>query len=88
MVEIRNASLNADPSHGSHFFHNITANGIPYLTVTEGSEDRIRWDILQGLPDVQSDSYLTHVRLQRPLVIKCDGKQSLAVILLEDPDHP
>jgi hypothetical protein len=85
MVEIRNASLSADPSHGSHFFHNITANGIPYLTVTEGGEDRIRWDILQGLPNFQSDPYLTHVRLSRPLVIKCDGKRSLAVILLEDP---
>ena len=88
MVEIRNASLKADPSHGSHFFHHITANGIPYLTVTEDGGDRIRWDILQGLPILQSDPYLTHVRLQRPMVIKCDGKQSLAVILLEDPARP
>jgi hypothetical protein len=88
MVEIRNASMKADPSHGSHFFHHITANGIPYLTVTEDGEDRIRWDILQGLPNLQRDPYLTHVRLQRPMVIKCDGKQSLAVILLEDPARP
>ena len=88
MVEIRNQSLKADPSHGSHFFHNITANGIPYLTITEGGEDRIRWDILQALPDPQSDTYLTHVRLPRPLIVKCDGKQSQAVILLEEPVRP
>ena len=84
MVEIRNASLKADPSQGSHFFHNITANGIPYLTVTEGSDDRIRWDILQTLPRLQSDPYLSHSQLPRPLVIKCDGKQSQAVVLLEE----
>jgi hypothetical protein len=88
MVEIRNASLKADPSHGSHFFHNITANGIPYLTVTEGGEDRIRWDILQDLPLIHKNRYLRHCRLRRPLIIKCDGKQSRAVILLEEHDTP
>lgn len=85
IVEIRNESLNADPSHGSHFFQNITANGIPYLTVTEGNGDRIRWDALQALPTVFPDAYLGHVRLQQPLVLKCDGRHSRAVILLGDP---
>lgn len=83
MVEIRNASLKADPSNGSHFFQNITANAIPYLTVTEGRDDIIRWDILQALPTKFSDPYLNHVRLKQPLVLKCDGRQSRAAILLE-----
>ena len=83
MVEIRNDTLKADPSHGSHFFQHITANGIPYLTVTEGSGDRIRWEILKSLPIEDSNHHLIHVRLQRPLVIKCDGRHSRAVILLE-----
>ena len=84
MVEIRNASLNADPSQGSHFFQNITTNGIPYLTVTEGSDDIIRWNDLQALPLAFSNPYLGHVRLQKPLVLKCDGRHSRAVILLEE----
>ncbi len=84
IVEIRNRSLNADPSHGSHFFHNITANGIPYLTVSEGGKDYIRWDILQALPEFESDRHLVRIRLQRPLIVKCDGKQSQAVVLLEE----
>ncbi len=83
MVEIRNASLKADPSNGSHFFQNITANAIPYLTVTEGRGDIIRWDTLQALPTKFSDPYLNHVRLNQPLVVKCDGRQSRAAILLE-----
>jgi hypothetical protein len=82
IVEIRNQSLKADPSHGSHFFHHITTNGIPYLTVTEGNADRIRWDILQALPGMHTTQHLGHARLQHPLVLKCDGKQSRAVILL------
>lgn len=84
MVEIRNDALRADPSHGSHFFHHITTNGIPYLTVTEGSDDIIRWDTLQALPIVFSNPYLSHVRLELPLVLKCDGRHSQAVILLEE----
>jgi hypothetical protein len=85
MVEIRNDTLKADPSHGSHFFQHITANGIPYLTVTEGSGDRIGWEILKSLPIADSNHHLIHVRLPQPLVIKCDGRHSQAVILLEEP---
>ena len=84
MVEIRNETLKADPSHGSHFFQNITANGIPYLTVTEEGGDIIRWDTLQAMPAAFSNPHLIHVKLQQPLVLKCDGRHSRAVILLEE----
>jgi len=88
MVEIRNDALRADPSHGSHFFHNITSNGIPYLTVTEGGSDHIAWDRLQALPHRSTGPYLGHVQLDRPLVIKCDGIRSQAVVLVEAPASP
>lgn len=84
MVEIRNDTLKADPSNGSHFFQHITANQIPYLTITEGDDDIIRWAALQALPLSFSDPYLGHVKLPRPLVLKCDGRHSRAVILLEE----
>jgi len=84
MVEIRNATLKADPSHGSHFFQHITANGIPYLTISEEDGHFIRWDTLQALPMVRSTQHLGHVRLQQPLVLKCDGMHSRAVVLLEE----
>ena len=44
IVEIRNNTLKADPSHGSHFFQHITVSEIPYLTITEGSDDIIDTD--------------------------------------------
>jgi hypothetical protein len=84
MVEIRNDTLKADPSHGSHFFQHITANRIPYLTVSEGKGDIIRWDTLQALPIMLSNDHLSHIRLQQPLVLKCDGIHSRAVVLLEE----
>jgi len=84
MVEIRNDTLKADASHGSHFFQHITANGIPYLTVSEENGDFIRWDTLQDLSIVLSNPYLSHVQLQQPLVLKCDGRHSRAVVLLEE----
>ena len=84
IVEIRNNMLKADPSHGSHFFQHITTDGIPYLTVTEGSEDRIRWDVLDHLEGLKKGPYLGEVQLPRPLVVKCDARQSEAVVLLTD----
>ncbi|BBO92201.1 phosphoenolpyruvate synthase [Desulfosarcina ovata subsp. ovata] len=84
MVEIRNDQIKADPSHGSHFFHHITANGIPYLTITEGGGDTIRWDRLKALPHRCQDDYLGHITLGHPLIIKCDGRQMRAVVLLEN----
>lgn len=85
MVEIRNQTLNADPSHGSHFFHQITANGIPYLTITEGKDGLIRWSILQALTHAPLGRHLIHARLQHPLVLKCDGKHARAAVLLSTP---
>jgi hypothetical protein len=84
IIEIRNESLKADPSHGSHFFQNITGNGIPYLTVTEGESGTIRWNILQALPVAASSTYINHVQLPQPLILKCDGRRSMAVVLLKE----
>jgi len=47
IVEVRGSLLNVEPSHGSHFFQNITAFGIPYLTVIEGTEDHLDWQWLE-----------------------------------------
>lgn len=85
MVELRTDQLKADPSHGSHFFHQITALNIPYLTITEEGSDHIDWGQLNRLLPVWEGTYLRHVRLDRPLLVKCDGRRSECVILPPDP---
>lgn len=84
ILETRSKAINADPSQGSHFFHNITSLGVPYITVNEilaTSRDRVDWEWLDGLPAVNETTFLRHVRLDTPLMVKIDGKQSRCVIL-------
>jgi hypothetical protein len=81
MIETSTENFKADPSQGSHFFHNITSLGISYLTTSENGNDFIDWKWLQSLPIAKQTAYLSHVKLENPLTIKIDGKKSLAVIL-------
>jgi hypothetical protein len=81
IIETTIENLKADPSQGSHFFHNITSLGISYLTDSQNGIDFIDWKWLQSLPTSESTTFLNHVKLESPLTIKIDGKTSQAVIL-------
>jgi hypothetical protein len=81
MVETTAENLKAEPSLGSHFFHNITSLGIGYLTDKRDGVDFIKWEWLKSLPIEQKTTYLNHVKLETPLTIVIDGKKSQAVIL-------
>jgi CheY-like chemotaxis protein len=81
MIETTTENFKADPSQGSHFFHNITSLGISYLTTSRHGDDFIDWKWLQSLPTAKRTTYLHHVKLDDPLTIKIDGKKSTAVVL-------
>ena len=81
IVETTIEGFKADPSQGSHFFHNITSLGISYLNTTESGEDFIDWKWLRSLPTVADTPHLKHVRVQKPLIIKIDGIESRGVII-------
>ena len=81
IVETSLDNLRADPSQGSHFFHNITSLGIGYITVADSQHGRIDWSWLKSLPVAEETPYLRHIRLERPLRIRIDGKSSQAVII-------
>ncbi len=96
MIEIRNRTLHADPSQGSHFFQNITSLGIPYLTINE-NDDYTRedngysrdhhffdWNWLRNQRKETNGTYVCHVRLDEPFVIKCNGKSSEGVLYSRD----
>jgi pyruvate phosphate dikinase-like enzyme len=84
MVEVRNEQLKADPSHGSHFFHQMTGRGLHYITVTENEEDFIDWTWLKSHPAVHETQYLRHVSLTTPFVIKVDGRHGRCAMI---PQH-
>jgi CheY-like chemotaxis protein len=70
------------PSHGTHFFHNITSLGIMYLTVHHDSEEAsLNWPDLHEIPPTTAKTYVKHIRLPYPVVVKVDGRQGRGVIL-------
>jgi hypothetical protein len=82
IIEASTHKLNADPSQGSHFFHNISSLGISYLTIVNRGEDFIRWEMLRGTDTKKDMAYLRWVSLKRSLKLKIDGKTSRAVVIL------
>lgn len=94
IIEVRNDKIMADPSQGTHFFQNITSLGIPYLTLNEYSvmsaskngnnenraKDFFDWAWLEVQPHKQSGTFIRHVRLEKPFVLKCDGIRSESVL--------
>jgi len=84
MIETTAANLKADPSQGSHFFHNITSLGISYLTISDGGDDFLDWQwLLSGSPTAHT-RYLKQIHLDAALMIKVDGKRSRAVVLPQE----
>jgi Pyruvate phosphate dikinase, AMP/ATP-binding domain len=86
IIELRNASLKAEPSHGSHFFQHITSHGLPYLTVDEEHADYVNWERIQQFGIVQQTPYLCHAHVPAPLLIKCNGRISQCVILAPETE--
>jgi len=82
IVEVRDLRLQADPSQGSHFFQKITGLGIHYITLDQNSSDYIDWYKLYSVPRIKETQFLCHVRLEKPFILKNDGRRSCCVILM------
>ena len=81
IVETSSEKLNADPSQGSHFFHNITSLGINYLGVPMKDKCFIDWKWLESLHGEEETVYLRHVSVEVPVIVKINGRTSCAAIL-------
>jgi hypothetical protein len=85
IVEVGLDGFRVDPSHGTHFFHNITSLGIMYFTVPFGStEGGIRWDWLESYGPAEGMAYARHARLPYELEIRVDGRSGLGTIRKND----
>lgn len=69
-----------DPSQGSHFFHNISSQGIGYLTVRRGVEDKIDFDYLDKHESMVQEGLVRSVTFSDPLEALVDGQNRIAVI--------
>jgi len=87
MVETTARELKADPSQGSHFFHNITSLGITYITVSNKEPDHLDWDWLNAQPKAEDLQFMAHLRLDRSMRLKVDGRSSHCVILADEAEN-
>ena len=83
IVEVDLPDFHLDASLGSHFFHNVTSMNVGYFSINQGSNDgRIDWDKLAGQKVIETGKFFRHIRFEKPLTIRMDGKKGIAVITM------
>ncbi len=81
IVEVELEDFHFDASLGSHFFHNITSQGIGYFAVPFGSKKEfVDWDWLSARAPYKRTKHLVHVRLDKPLTVRMDGRKGISLV--------
>jgi len=82
IVESGLSTYRVDPSQGTHFFQNLTSFGAAYFTINpflhEGTYDT---EFLNAQPAVYESEYVRHVRFDKPIIIKVDGRKNKGVVM-------
>ena len=82
IVEAGLTNYRVDPSQGTHFFQNLTSFGVGYFTINAFMNDGVYdQDFLNAQPAVDETKFLRHVRFEKPMIVKMDGKKKLGVVL-------
>ncbi len=85
MVETALKNFNIKPTQGTHFFQNIISRGIGYINTTlNPRESFIDWEWLNYQKAEIELDYVKHIRLEKPLVIKFNGRTGHALVLKYD----
>lgn len=85
IIESSLPNIEADPSQGSHFFHNVTGFRVLYFTVKHSGRYRVDWEWLDRQPAAAETSFVRRLRLEVPLVAKVDGRTGRGIIV-RSPD--
>ncbi|MFW3145772.1 MAG: PEP/pyruvate-binding domain-containing protein [Thermoplasmatota archaeon] len=87
IVEVSFPDYRIDPSHGTHFFHNITSLGIPYFSIDHmNRRQKIDWDWLRSHRG-HTEGRVVHIELEDPLMVKVDGRSGKGIIFLRQKEE-
>jgi len=82
IVESGLSTYRVDPSQGTHFFQNLTSFGVAYFTINpflhDGTYDT---DYLNARPAAYESEYIRHIRFDKPIILKVDGRKNRGVVM-------
>jgi hypothetical protein len=83
IVESGMENYRIEPSQGTHFFQNLTSFGVGYFTVNPFLENDGFFDVdfLNEQTAFFETDYIRHVRFDKPIVIKINGKKRMGVVM-------
>jgi len=75
-----------DASSGSHFFHNVTSMNVGYFSVQpEMGKSFIDYELLKKQKLINKTNFFRHVRFDKALKVRMDGRKRIAVVTWENP---
>ena len=84
IVEAGLPDYRIEPSQGTHFFQNLTSFRVGYLTINpyanDGHYDTQKLDQMEAFWE---DEHLRHIKFEKELVVKIDGKKNIGIIMEE-----
>ena len=87
IVEAGLTNYRGDPSQGTHFFQNLTSFGVGYFTINAFINDGVyNQEFLNAQPAIQETKFLRHVRFEKPMIVKMDGKKKHGIVLMPGID--
>ncbi|NTV90450.1 MAG: phosphoenolpyruvate synthase, partial [Clostridiales bacterium] len=82
VVEADSEKLQADPSLGSHFHHNLVSLRMGYLHAGKNSEaEYVDWKWLESITPFRETAHVRHLRFETPITVRIDGHTNRGVIL-------
>jgi hypothetical protein len=87
MVEATLPAMDVEASQGAHFFHNIAAFEVRYLTVHHDEQPGVDWAWLDRQEPVGETDLVRHVRTAQPVTVKVDGRSGRGALWRASEDE-
>ncbi len=83
IIEMGLKELPLEASLGSHFFHNVTSMNVGYFSIPHNSKDNlVNLDLINQQNVMEETTFFKHVRFEKALDIRMDGKARIAMIAI------
>ena len=80
VAELATPSVRLEPSQGTHFFHNMVAKSLYYLTVDVRAGHRLDLEWLRAQPDSGDCSLVKLIKADPPLSVRVDAGQRVGML--------